>query len=70
VNGAPSGDTESGVWYACSKKGPYHPSAKASPGAQELEDAFAAWLETCRPDERLESAAGELLSSVAYPTTE
>ena len=39
----------------------YHSCEQKPVRAQELEDAFAAWLETCRPDERLERAARELL---------
>ncbi|MDQ6719392.1 MAG: recombinase family protein [Candidatus Dormibacteraeota bacterium] len=48
-------------WYVCSNQARYHSCNQKPVRAQELEDAFAAWLETCRPDERLERAARELL---------
>jgi hypothetical protein len=45
----------------CSNQARYHSCHQKPVRAQELEDAFAAWLGACQPDERLEAAAGELL---------
>ena len=48
-------------WYVCSNQARYHSCDQKPVWAQDLEDAFAAWLGACQPDEWLEAAARELL---------
>ena len=48
-------------WYVCSDQARYHSCQQRSVWAADLEDAFAAWLATCHPDNRLERATRELV---------